>query len=225
MTSPRQNPTHALPPRPLLRGLLHLGACVAAIAGIVVMLLLAHNARGYVGAAVFGASLILVYGTSASYHRIPWGRRMGSVMRRLDHAMIFVLIAGTYTPFCLLALSNAWGIGLLSVTAGIATAGALTRLAWLNTPRRLAVLLYLAAGWVALVAASQIPQRLDTAPLGLLLLGGIAYSVGAIAYAAKRPDPWPRVFGYHEVFHSFTIAGSLAHFGAVLLVLRASQAW
>lgn len=211
--------TSILPQRPLLRGVLHLGAFVAAIAGIVVMLLLAHNARGYVGAAVFGASLILVYGTSASYHRIRWSKRMNSVIRRLDHAMIFVLIVGTYTPFCLLALSNAWGIGLLSVTAAIATAGALTRLAWLNTPRRLAVLLYLAAGWVALVAASQIPQRLDTAPLGLLLLGGIAYSVGAIAYAAKRPDPWPSVFGYHEVFHSFTIMGSTLHYLAVAIYL------
>lgn len=198
---------------------MHLGAFVAAIAGTTVMLLIAHSPRGYVGAAVFGASLILVYGTSASYHRIRWGRRMGSVMRRLDHAMIFVLIVGTYTPFCLLALSNAWGIGLLSVTAGIATAGALTRLAWLNTPRRLAVLLYLAAGWVALVAASQIPQRLDTAPVILLLLGGIAYSVGAIAYAAKRPDPWPSVFGYHEVFHSFTIMGSTLHYLAVAIYL------
>jgi hemolysin III len=204
---------------PLLRGFLHLGAFAAAVAGIVVMLLLAHSARGYVGAAIFGASLILVYGTSASYHCIPWGERMVGLMRRVDHAMIFVLIVGTYTPFCLMALGNAWGIGLLSATAGIAGAGALIRLVWLNTPRWLAVLPYLAAGWIALVAASQILQRLDAAPLGLLLLGGIAYSVGAVVYARKRPDPWPSVFGYHEVFHSFTIMGSASHFLAVAVYL------
>jgi hemolysin III len=204
---------------PLLRGFLHLGAFAAAVAGTVVMLLLAHSARGYVGAAIFGASLILVYGTSASYHCIPWGERMVGLMRRVDHAMIFVLIVGTYTPFCLMALGNAWGIGLLSATAGIAGAGALIRLVWLNTPRWLAVLPYLAAGWIALVAAPQILQRLDAAPLGLLLLGGIAYSVGAVVYARKRPDPWPSVFGYHEVFHSFTIMGSASHFLAVAVYL------
>ena len=95
----------------------------------------------------------------------------------------------------------------------------LIRLVWLNTPRWLAVLPYLAAGWIALVAAPQIVQRLDAAPLGLLLLGGIAYSVGAVAYARKRPDPWPSVFGYHEVFHSFTIMGSASHFLAVAVYL------
>jgi hemolysin III len=204
---------------PLLRGFLHLGAFAAAVAGTVVMLFLAYSARGYVGAAVFGASLIVVYGTSASYHCIPWGERMTGLMRRVDHAMIFVLIVGTYTPFCLMALGDAWGIGLLSATAGIAGAGALIRLVWLNTPRWLAVLPYLAAGWIALVAAPQILQRLDAAPLGLLLLGGIAYSVGAVAYAVKRPDPWPSVFGYHEVFHSFTIMGSASHFLAVAVYL------
>jgi hemolysin III len=205
--------------RPLLRGVLHLGAFFAAIAGIVVMLLLAHNARGYVGASVFGGSLILVYGTSALYHRLPWGRRMTNLMRRLDHSMIFALIAGTYTPFCLLALDNAWGISLLSVTAGIAGTGAIIRLLWLNTPRWLAAFLYLSVGWVALVAAAQILRHLDAAPLGLLLLGGIAYSVGAVVYALRRPDPWPSVFGYHEMFHSFTVAGSLFHYIAVAVFL------
>jgi hemolysin III len=205
--------------QPLLRGFLHVGACLAAVAGIVVMLLLAHDPRGYVGASVFGASLIVVYGTSASYHRIAWGRRMAGLMRRLDHAVIFFLIAGTYTPFCLIVLGDAWGISLLSVTAAIAGVGALTRLTWLDAPRWLAVSLYLATGWVALVAASQILQRLDVAPLALLLLGGVAYSAGALAYAAKRPDPWPKVFGYHEVFHSFTIMGGVSHFLAVAVFL------
>jgi hemolysin III len=211
-----------LPQRPLLRGLLHLGACLAAIAATVLMLLLADSARGYVGASVFGASLIVVYGTSAAYHRLPAGTRISDLARRLDHAMIFFLIAGTYTPFCLIVLNNRWGIMLLSVTATVASVGALTRLAWLNSPRWLAVSLYLATGWVALIAMSQILQKLDIAPLVLLVLGGIAYSVGGVAYAAKRPDPWPRVFGFHEVFHSLTILGSTLHFLAVsVFVLRA----
>ncbi len=183
------------------------------------MLLLAHTARGYVGAAIFGASLILVYGTSALYHLPPWDERMTDLMRRVDHAMIFVLIVGTYTPFCLIALGNAWGTGLLSATAGVAGAGALMRLVWLNTPRWLAVLPYLAAGWIALVAAPQILQHLNAAPLGLLLLGGVAYSVGAVIYALKRPDPWPSIFGFHEVFHSFTMMGSTFHYLAVAVYL------
>ena len=205
--------------RPLLRGMLHVGAALASIAGIVVMLLLAHNARGYVGAAVFGASLIAVYGTSASYHRVPWGKRMSKLMSRLDHSMIFVLIAGTYVPFCLLVFDGAMGIVLLSLAASVAGAGAFVRFFWLNTPRRLAVSLYLAAGWIGILAAVQIPQRLDAAPLALLVLGGVAYSIGAVVYARKRPDPWPRVFGFHEVFHSFTIAGSTLHFIAVAVFL------
>ncbi len=184
------------------------------------MLLLAHNARGYVGAAVFGASLILVYGTSASYHCIPWGERMTDLMRRVDHAMIFVLIVGTYTPFCLMALGNAWGIGLLSVTAGIAGVGALMRLVWLNTP--------------ALVGGASVPGgRLDSAGRGAADTAAArcrsarrccCWAASPTASARwptprKRPDPWPSVFGYHEVFHSFTIMGSASHFLAVAVYL------
>ena len=209
------------PERPLLRGYLHLGALVAAVAGTAVMLLVANSTRGYVGASVFGASLIVAYGTSAVYHRGGWTGRRLSIVRRLDHATIFFLIAGTYTPFCLLALHGAWGTAVLSVAVAVAAAGAVTRLIWLDTPRWLAVPLYLASGWVALIAMSQVLQALDAAPLALLFGGGVAYSVGALAYAAKRPDPWPKVFGYHEVFHSLTIVGTLTHWLAVLYVLRA----
>jgi len=205
--------------RPLLRGYLHLGALVAAVAGTAVMLLQANSTRGYVGASVFGASLIVAYGTSAVYHRGHWSGRRLSIVRRLDHATIFFLIAGTYTPFCLLALHGAWGAALLSVAVTIAALGALVRLIWLDSPRRLTIPLYLASGWVALIAMSQILQALDLAPLGLLIGGGVAYSVGALAYAAKRPDPWPKVFGYHEVFHSLTVLGSTLHFLAVSLFL------
>lgn len=202
-------------PRPALRGVLHLCAVVAASVGLVVMLLLAHDARGYVGASVFGTSLIAVYLTSASYHLPPWRPLMADLMRRLDHAMIFFLIVGTYTPFCLTVIDRTWGITLLSVTAAIGGVGAVMRLLWLNAPRWLAVSLYLVTGWTALFAGSQILGELAFGPLALLVLGGVAYSAGAIVYALKRPDPWPRVFGYHEVFHSFTIAGSVSHYIAV----------
>ena len=180
--------TAVSPERPLLRGYLHLGALVGAVVGTAVMLLEANSTRGYVGASVFGASLIVAYGTSAAYHRGRWGKRGLSIVRRLDHATIFFLIAGTYTPFCLLALHGAWGTAVLSAAVTIAALGALVRLIWLDSPRWLAVPLYLASGWVALIAMSQILQALDPAPLALLIGGGVAYSVGALAYAAKRPE-------------------------------------
>ncbi len=207
--------------KPLLRGYLHLAALIAAMVGTAVMLLIANGARARVGAAVFGASLIGAYGTSTVYHRGGWTGRRLSVIRRLDHAMIFFLIAGTYTPFCLLALHGRWGTAILSLAVAIAMLGAAMRLAWLDSPRWLSVPLYVANGWVAVVAIPQILQALSPPALCLLFGGGVAYTLGALAYATKRPDPWPRVFGYHEVFHSFTVMGSTMHFLAVsLFVLR-----
>jgi len=205
--------------RPLLRGYFHLGAAFAAIAGLVLIVLLAGSARAYVGGIIFATSLILLYTTSATYHRIRWGRRMRSVMRRLDHSMIFVLIAGTYTPFCLLVLNTAWGISLLSVVWGIAGAGIALKLVWPSAPRWLGVGLYLTTGWVAVVASTQIAAWAAAAPLLLLVGGGILYSLGGVTYALRRPNPFPRVFGYHEVFHLLVIAGSVLHYSLVAIYL------
>ncbi len=203
--------------RPALRGVFHLGAAVAAVAGTVPLLLIADTARAYVGAAVFAASLILLYSTSAGYHRITWTPRLRGIAKRLDHAMIFVLIAGTYTPFCLLVASDAWGISLLSVVWGIAGAGVLLKLAWPGAPRWLSVLFYALLGWLALVAAAELIAWLPGGPLALLVLGGVLYTLGGVVYAVRRPDPFPRVLGYHEVFHLLVITGSAVHYSLVAI--------
>jgi hemolysin III len=206
-----------LPQRPLLRGMFHLPAAVAAIAGTVLLVLLADSARAYVGAAIFGASLILVYTTSTAYHRIPWSPRLRGIARRLDHAMIFTLIAGTYTPFCLLVLNTAWWISMLSVVWGIAAAGIILKLIWPGAPKWLSVLMYATIGWLALVTAPQLVSWFTAGPLALLLLGGLLYTLGGVVYAVGKPSPYPRVFGYHEVFHVLVIAGSVLHFSLVAI--------
>jgi hemolysin III len=209
----------AITERPLLRGYFHLLAAFAAAAGLVLLVLLAGSARAYVGGAIFAASLVLLYTTSATYHVVTWGRRMRAVLRRLDHSMIFVLIAGTYTPFCLLAVNDAWGISLLSVVWGIAGAGILLKMIWPHAPRWLGVLLYASAGWLGIVASAPLSEWLALVPLALLAGGGVLYTIGGIIYAARRPDPFPRVFGYHEVFHLLVIAGSAMHYSLVAIYL------
>ena len=205
------------PHRPALRGAFHLGAALAAISGAVLLVLLADSARAYVGGAVFAASLILMYATSAVYHRITWTPRLRGIVRRLDHSTIFVLIAGTYTPFCLLVLNTAWGISILSVVWGLAAAGIIMKLVWPGAPRWLSVLLYAIVGWLALIAAPQLAAWFTAVPLALLLLGGLLYTLGGVVYALRKPDPYPRVFGYHEVFHTLVVAGSVLHYSLVAI--------
>ncbi len=203
----------------MLRGYLHLCAALAAVAGAVLLVLLAHSARAYVGGATFAISLVLLYLTSGVYHTIPWGPRMRALLKRLDHSMIFVLIAGTYTPFCLLVLDTAWGISLLTVAWALAGAGVLFKMIWPGAPRWLGLSLYLAAGWLGVVAAAPLSSWFALAPLALLVLGGVLYSLGGVIYALRRPNPFPRVFGYHEVFHLLVIAGSVLHFSLVAIYL------
>ncbi len=202
-------------PRPLLRGKFHLAAALAAPFGLVLLLMLADSPRGYVGASIFGASLILCYGVSATYHLVSWSSMLRGLMKRFDHSMIFVLIAGTYTPFCVVVLHRAWSITMLSVVWGVAGGGVLLKMAWPAAPRWLSVGAYLAVGWLALIPAEQLADWFSAGPLALLVLGGVLYSMGSLVYAAKRPDPFPRVFGYHEIFHLLVVAGSLIHFSLV----------
>lgn len=205
--------------RPLLRGTIHLCAAFAAIAGGLALLLLASSPRSYVGGAIFAVSLFLLYATSAVYHRITWKPSLRLLMRRLDHSMIFVLIAGTYTPFCLLVLSNGWGISMLSIIWGIAGGGILLKLAWPGAPKWLSVVLYVTIGWIALIPGFELAQKLDALPLFMLVLGGVLYTLGGMVYGLRMPDPWPRVFGYHEVFHSLVVAGSTIHYLVVAIYL------
>lgn len=165
---------------------------------------------------VFGFSLIVLYTASALYHLLPLSPVGIARLRRVDHVAIFVLIAGTYTPFCLLALDGAWRAGLLALIWGLALCGMLLKLFWMGTPRWLSVALYLGMGWVALAAA---PALFRTIPLGgmvWVLAGGVVYSAGALVYGLKRPNPIPGVIGFHEVWHLFVLMGSACHFWAVL---------
>ncbi len=202
--------------RPALRGVLHLFAAVAATFGAALLLLIAGSPTGYVGSAIFGVSLMLLYGTSATYHGIPWRPSWRRIVKRLDHAMIFVLIGGTYTPFCL-DVSLAWGIPLLAVVWSLAGTGALLKLVWPDAPRWLSVSLYVGLGWIAVVAASEVLTEYMGGPMALLISGGVLYTLGGIVYARHKPDPWPRVFGYHEVFHALVVAGSALHYSAVAI--------
>ena len=211
------------PQRPMLRGVSHaLAAIVATTLGAPTLLLIADSPRAYVGAAIFAASLILLYSTSAAYHRINWTPLFRAIISRMDHSMVLVLIGGTYTPFCLLVLGNAWGITMLSLVWGIAGLGIILNTAWPGTPRWLRVTFYVALGWLALVAAAELAARLAAAPLALLVLGGALYTVGGVIYAVGRPNPWPRVFGHLEVFHLFIIAGSVLHYSSIAIYVLPS---
>ena len=199
-----------------MRGVMHLGAAMAAPIGTAWLLLRADSPTGYVGAAVFGTSLILLYWTSAGYHRFHWGAIMYGALKRMDHAMIFILIAGTYTPFAF-QVSPAWWIPILSVVWGVAGAGALMKVVWPDGPRWLSVTLYVALGWVVVAAASEVLAVLPAGLNIMLAVGGVLYTVGGVVYALRRPNPWPRVFGYHEVFHTLVVAGSAIHFSLVAI--------
>lgn len=222
VTDTASMPAASTDPRPLMRGALHLLMAILAPFGLVLLLLIADSPRGYVGAAIFAASLVALYTTSASYHLVPWPSRLRGAIARLDHSMIFALIAGTYTPFCLIVLGNAWGITMLALVWSFAGVGMLTLVLWPSAPRWLAVALYMAVGWLALIPAVEIFSRMHAGAIATVLFGGLLYSAGAVVYAMKRPNPFPRVFGFHEIFHVFVIAGSLVHFTLIAVYVLPS---
>ena len=200
------NVTPAMPvpsTRPLFRGYVHLLGAVLSPFAIVWFVLIADSPRAVVGGAIFGASLLLVYAMSAGHHILRW-----SGLRRLDHAAIYLSIAGTFTPFTLMALSDAWGIPVLSVVWGVAGIGAVQSLILVDGSRRLRTWSYLSLGWLALVPGYELWQSLPLSAFALLLLGGLTYSLGALVYAIRRPNPFPQVFGYHEVFHCLTLVAA-----------------
>lgn len=211
------------PPKPRLRGWLHQAAFFAAVPAGVVLVALAPTAKARVAGAVFALSLASLYGASAAYHRGDWSSRSRPWMKRLDHSMIFVLIGGTYTPFCLLALRSPWSWIMLAVVwAGTALGIGLKALK-IDGFHGATGALYITLGWVAVLAAPAFVDRLSVAVLILLLVGGVLYTVGAVVLAGKRPNPWPRWFGYHELWHAMTIAAGACHFVAVLLVLLVAR--
>jgi hemolysin III len=201
----RPPPTPADPP--LLRGYIHFGAAIATAAATPLLFLVSASARAYVSAAVFAASLLLLFATSATYHLLGGASRDRRALRRADHAMIFVAVAGMYTPFCLQVLGTAWGISLLSVVWGLAGVGIVVGQVWHHAPRWFGVSLYVALGWVAVVATSELVTGLAPWALSLMLASGVVFTVGGVIYAIGRPSPFPRVFGHHEVFHTLVAVG------------------
>jgi len=180
------------------------------------LVLAADGSRARVAAAVYALSLLGLFGVSAVYHRINWrstdARRW---MRRLDHSMIFVLIAGTYTPFALLALHGPLAVAILVAVWAGALSGALFKLVWINAPAWLVIIAYIALGWVAVAAIPQLFAAIGVTGLALLGLGGLLYTLGAVVYAVRRPDPVPTVFGYHELFHVFVIVAAALQYAVI----------
>lgn len=206
------------PPKPLLRGVSHeVAAAIALAAGVLLVAAAGPHGRG--PAAVYAASLFALLATSALYHRANWPPRPRLFMRRLDHSAIFVLIAGTYTPMCAL-LGGAVGHRLLAIVWAGAAVGVVQAVAFPRAPKPLVAIAYLLLGWAVLPVLPDLWRALGTAPLALLGAGGISYTVGAVVYATGRPDPFPRVFGYHEVFHALVIIAAALHFAAVAQAIR-----
>ena len=201
---------------PRLRGLLHVHAAWVAGAASIVLVVLAPTAAARVAAVIYGAALIALFSTSALYHRWPGDPRWKPWLRRLDHSTIYVFIAASYTPVGLLVLDGTMQtVVLVSVWAG-AAAGVVLSLAWITAPRWLQAACYVALGWVSVIALPQLADRVGIAPFALLAAGGALYSLGAAVYAARRPDRWPRTFGFHEVFHTLVIAAALVQFIAMV---------
>ena len=200
---------------PRLRGLLHAHAAWIAAVAAGVLIALAPTGAARVAALIYGLGLIALFTVSALYHRWPGDPRWKPWLRRMDHSTIFVFIAASYTPVGLLVLDGTVQVVVLvSVWAG-ALAGVVMSVAWISAPRWLQALAYLLVGWVAVLALPQLADRAGVAPLVLLAVGGGLYSLGALVYAMRRPDFWPRTYGFHEVFHTLVIAAAVVHFVAM----------
>ena len=204
--------------KPRLRGWLHAGMAPLALAAGIVLVSLAATPEGVIGGAVFLAASVLLFGTSALYHRGTWGTRSTAILRRLDHSNIYVFIAATYTPLALILLDGPSRVVLLTVIWSAAVGGLLFRLSWLSAPRWLYTALYIVMGWTALGWLGAFYGAAGLTLLILIMAGGVCYTLGAVVYARKRPDPSPTWFGYHEIFHVGTIAGFVCHYGAIAMI-------
>jgi hemolysin III len=202
------------PPKPRLRGVLHLFGFFVAIAIGVPLVLSAEPGRARLSAVVFAVCVATCFGASALYHTPNWRPGIRSWFGRLDHAGVYLLIAGTYTPFGLLVLSVGWAIPILSIVRAASFAAILLKIFWYETPKWLSAAIGISIGWVALVASSQL-LKLDVTPIALVVAGGFFYTTGAIIYAKKWPNPYPAVFGYHELFHAFTLIAVSLQYAAI----------
>ncbi|NGY59021.1 hemolysin III family protein [Lentzea sp. NEAU-D13] len=209
--------------RPRLRGWLHLWSFITSVATGATLIALAAStvsARAALATSVYGLTVLGLFGVSALYHRVTWeSDRVRTWMKRLDHSMIFVFIAGTYTPFALLAMDPGTGYVVLWVVWIGALSGVTLKMAWPHAPRWLGVPIYIALGWVAVFVLPELLHHAGVAALVLLLVGGALYTVGAVFYATRWPNPWPQVFGYHEFFHAATVVAAICHYIAIWLAM------
>ncbi len=202
--------------KPKLRGVSHEWAFFISLGFGVALIVLAKTPKATFAVAIYAVSLSALFGTSALYHRVNWTRpNVRLWMRRLDHSMIFFLIAGTYTPFALLVLDGPLADAILAVVWIGAIAGAIVEMVWIDHPKWVAAIIYLAIGWVAVVAFPELWSEMGVAGTMLVAVGGLLYTAGAVVYATQRPNPSPAIFGYHEVFHLLVIAAAVAHFSAI----------
>lgn len=205
-----------VPPKPRLRGVSHQVAFFVGLALGVALVVTAPSGRATTTALVYAVGVCGLFGISALYHRRTWATaRSRAWMRRLDHSMIFVFIAATYTPIAVLAMHGTLATAILAVVWGGALAGAGLSLAWPSAPKWLTALVYIGLGWVAVAAMPQLWDRLGVWSVVGLATGGVLYTLGAVVYARGRPDPRPEVFGYHEIFHAFVIAAAALHYAVI----------
>lgn len=204
-----------------INGLTHLAGAIFAFIGLLAMVIKAVSIGESpltVGAVIiFGISMILLYAASATYHMVIARDKVIAFLRKIDHSMIFVLIAGSYTPFCLISLNGTTGWIIFSIVTVIAIAGILFKMVWFNCPRWLSTALYIAMGWIIIFASSPLSDRLSAQGFFLLVLGGIFYTIGGVIYAVKPKFLESKYLGFHEIFHIFILLGSLAHFLSVYM--------
>lgn len=200
---------------PRFRGVAHVGALFVAVPVGVLLVLQAHSGIAQVGAAVFAASVAFMHGSSSLFHRRRWAPERMRWIGLLDHAAIYVLIAGTYTPIALFVIHPGWRLPILAIVWGGALLATLRRLLRPHAPPWVAVATCLAFGWVSVIVLPQIVERIGLGPTSLLVAGGVAYTVGALVYARRKPDPFPATFGYHEVFHALVIVGVACQYATI----------
>lgn len=198
-----------------MNGLTHLAGAILAALGTALMIYktcMPLDPWRLITFSVFGASMTAMYLASSFYHLLKVDEKWIALMRRIDHIMIFIFIASTYTPICLVSIKGGWGWSLFGVVWGIALSGFFIKVFWMNAPRWLSTLIYISMGWLCVVAAYPIIKAIQTEGLVWLAIGGIAHTIGAVIYALKKPNPLPRILGFHEIFHLFVMAGTFSHF-------------